>query len=218
MDKTRFKAVITAEGIDTPRWVPAPAGQPLEIARAAVVSRLGFPVFVKPAAGGGSLGAGIAQDAAGVRRPADRGRPVRVLRRRGVPGGNAGDGGSRGYRRGAHPAAGAHRVHRPRLGARRRASGTRQAHLAAARQPVLAAFAGCFLLHDRLRRSPPHEGAPRDGPERLLSILRYTTEAGGRLSRPSDVDRRQRLDSRPPRPRRARQRPGAVVCSGESPR
>ncbi|WUH90299.1 ATP-grasp domain-containing protein [Streptomyces sp. NBC_00433] len=62
MDKMRFKTVITAEGIDTPRWVPAPAGQPPEITRAAVVSRLGFPVFVKPAAGGGSLGAGIAQD------------------------------------------------------------------------------------------------------------------------------------------------------------
>ena len=44
--------------------MPAPAGQPLEIARAAVVSRLGFPVFVKPAACGGSLGAGIGQDAA----------------------------------------------------------------------------------------------------------------------------------------------------------
>jgi D-alanine-D-alanine ligase len=64
MDKPRFKQIITDAGIDTPRWVNVHPDHPVTTIQSVVQDAFGWPAFVKPASGGGSLSAGIAQDRA----------------------------------------------------------------------------------------------------------------------------------------------------------
>ncbi|MFH8635517.1 D-alanine--D-alanine ligase family protein [Streptomyces goshikiensis] len=64
MHKPTFKTLLTALNIDTPRSVTVLADHSVESTLTTVELNLGcYPVFVKPAGGGGSLGAGIARDA-----------------------------------------------------------------------------------------------------------------------------------------------------------
>jgi D-alanine-D-alanine ligase len=60
MDKDRVKQILRAESIDTPRWITTHPNQSTETVVASARLTLGWPVFAKPSAGGGSLGAGIA--------------------------------------------------------------------------------------------------------------------------------------------------------------
>ncbi|MEW1616208.1 MULTISPECIES: D-alanine--D-alanine ligase [unclassified Streptomyces] len=62
MHKPTFKGLLTQERIDTPRWVMVDPKLSVESILSTVRHTLGFPVFVKPASGGGSLAAGIAKD------------------------------------------------------------------------------------------------------------------------------------------------------------
>jgi D-alanine-D-alanine ligase len=56
MDKIRTKQVWIAEGLPTPRFVRVHAGQNSADALRAAVRELGYPVFVKPACEGSSVG------------------------------------------------------------------------------------------------------------------------------------------------------------------
>jgi D-alanine-D-alanine ligase len=62
MDKRRFKAMMFHAHIDTPSYIEVLPKWNREMATASVQHSLGWPVFVKPASGGGSLGAGPAWD------------------------------------------------------------------------------------------------------------------------------------------------------------
>jgi D-alanine-D-alanine ligase len=62
MHKPTFKALATYERIDTPRWVMVDLKITIESTLSMVRNTLGYPVFVKPSSGGGSLAAGIAAD------------------------------------------------------------------------------------------------------------------------------------------------------------
>lgn len=62
MHKPMFKTLATHEHIDTPRWVMVPTDGTIESVLSTVRYTLGYPVFIKPASGGGSLAAGIAHD------------------------------------------------------------------------------------------------------------------------------------------------------------
>ncbi|MEU6851371.1 ATP-grasp domain-containing protein [Actinacidiphila alni] len=62
MDKKRTKELLRAEMIDTPRWVSVVPGHSVETTVSTARLTLGWPVFVKPVAGGGSLEAGIVRD------------------------------------------------------------------------------------------------------------------------------------------------------------
>lgn len=61
MHKPSFKGVISAAGVNTPEWLVADGTAPDEVAKK-VGNQLGFPAFLKPAVGGGSLGMAIAED------------------------------------------------------------------------------------------------------------------------------------------------------------
>ncbi|MGW6685677.1 D-alanine--D-alanine ligase family protein [Streptomyces sp. NPDC054961] len=74
MHKPTFKTLLTRDSLDTPRWVMRHPNVSVESTISSVRLTLGFPVFVKPSSGGGSLSAGIAHDANGLRElltPAD---------------------------------------------------------------------------------------------------------------------------------------------------
>ncbi|MFI1530005.1 D-alanine--D-alanine ligase family protein [Streptomyces griseus] len=62
MYKPTFKNLLVQELIDTPRWIMVDPRISVESNLSAVRNTLGFPVFVKPSSGGGSLAAGIAKD------------------------------------------------------------------------------------------------------------------------------------------------------------
>ncbi|MCT6776066.1 D-alanine--D-alanine ligase [Streptomyces sp. CS7] len=62
MHKPTFKGLLTQERIDTPRWVMVDPKISVDSTLSMVRNTLGFPAFVKPASGGGSLAAGIAKD------------------------------------------------------------------------------------------------------------------------------------------------------------
>jgi D-alanine-D-alanine ligase len=68
MHKPTFKNLLTHEMIDTPRWVAINPDISVESTLSVVRNTLGYPVFVKPSSGGGSLAAGIAHDEATLRR------------------------------------------------------------------------------------------------------------------------------------------------------
>ncbi|MCD9145471.1 D-alanine--D-alanine ligase family protein [Streptomyces albireticuli] len=63
MDKVTTKNLLRAEGIDTPKAIAIHPSWSTATATSSVQHSLGFPVFVKPVAGGGSLASGIAHDA-----------------------------------------------------------------------------------------------------------------------------------------------------------
>ncbi|MER5603515.1 D-alanine--D-alanine ligase [Streptomyces sp. NPDC002265] len=67
MHKPTLKYLFTQARIDTPAWVPVDRDISVESTLSAVRHTLGYPVFVKPASGGGSLAAGIARDEAALR-------------------------------------------------------------------------------------------------------------------------------------------------------
>ncbi|MGW0314037.1 D-alanine--D-alanine ligase family protein [Streptomyces flavidovirens] len=62
MHKPTFKQLLARVSIDTPRWVVPLATYSVAATLSAVRHTLGYPVFIKPASGGGSLAAGIARD------------------------------------------------------------------------------------------------------------------------------------------------------------
>ncbi|WP_327733403.1 D-alanine--D-alanine ligase [Streptomyces nojiriensis] len=63
MHKPTFKTLLAALNVDTPRSITVLAEHSVESTLTTVELNLGYPVFVKPTGGGGSLGAGIARDA-----------------------------------------------------------------------------------------------------------------------------------------------------------
>jgi D-alanine-D-alanine ligase len=62
MHKPTFKRAMQADMIDTPRWLEINHAHSTATSVSSTALALGFPVFSKPASGGGSLGAGIARD------------------------------------------------------------------------------------------------------------------------------------------------------------
>ncbi|NUK28060.1 D-alanine--D-alanine ligase family protein, partial [Streptomyces lunaelactis] len=62
MHKPAFKELLGARVIDTPRWVDVHPAHSTATTVSIAAMTLAFPVFVKPASGGGSLEAGIARD------------------------------------------------------------------------------------------------------------------------------------------------------------
>ncbi|MEU5416090.1 MULTISPECIES: D-alanine--D-alanine ligase family protein [Streptomyces] len=62
MYKPTFKRLLVQEHIDTPNWVSPHDANSVASTISSVRYTLGFPVFMKPASGGGSLAAGIAHD------------------------------------------------------------------------------------------------------------------------------------------------------------
>ncbi|MFE2490261.1 D-alanine--D-alanine ligase [Streptomyces mirabilis] len=63
MHKPTFKQLVSGCGLKTPNWVMIDPSLTSDEMTAVVDSRLGWPVFIKPSAGGGSLGAGVVQSA-----------------------------------------------------------------------------------------------------------------------------------------------------------
>lgn len=72
MDKRHFKAMMSHAHIDTPSYIEVLPQWNRETAGSTVRHSLGWPVFVKPAAGGGSRGTGPAWDSAGFDRLFDQ--------------------------------------------------------------------------------------------------------------------------------------------------
>lgn len=68
MHKPTFKMLAVRECMDTPRWVMVHPQVTTEATLSAVRHTLGYPVFLKPSSGGGSLSAGIARDEAELRQ------------------------------------------------------------------------------------------------------------------------------------------------------
>jgi D-alanine-D-alanine ligase len=68
MFKPRFKQLVAHHGIKTPRWILLDQEQPVASVLARIEEDLGYPVFFKPASGGGSLEAGVAFDAKAMRQ------------------------------------------------------------------------------------------------------------------------------------------------------
>ena len=62
MHKPTFKQLTVRESIDTPRWTVLDPGLSADATVSMVRHTIGFPVFVKPSSGGGSLAAGICRD------------------------------------------------------------------------------------------------------------------------------------------------------------
>ncbi|MEU9057123.1 D-alanine--D-alanine ligase [Streptomyces sp. NPDC048384] len=62
MHKPTFKAMLARERIDTPNWTVIDPLLSTAATLSVVRHSLGYPVFVKPSSGGGSLAAGIAHD------------------------------------------------------------------------------------------------------------------------------------------------------------
>lgn len=71
MHKPTFKQLTVRECIDTPRWVMVDPKITVESTLSVVRNTLGYPVFVKPSSGGGSLAAGIAHDEQALRQMLD---------------------------------------------------------------------------------------------------------------------------------------------------
>ncbi|WHM36607.1 D-alanine--D-alanine ligase [Streptomyces sp. BPTC-684] len=67
MHKPTFKTLAVQQRMDTPRWTMRQPEVSIESTINTVRLTLGFPVFVKPSSGGGSLAAGIARDDAELR-------------------------------------------------------------------------------------------------------------------------------------------------------
>ncbi|MEW2267241.1 D-alanine--D-alanine ligase [Streptomyces sp. NPDC047853] len=67
MHNPTFKKLLLQAGIETPAWIVIDPKTSIESTLAAVRNSLGFPAFVKPSSGGGSLAAGIAHDEAQLR-------------------------------------------------------------------------------------------------------------------------------------------------------
>lgn len=63
MHKATFKNLVNQERMDTPRSIRVNHKVSVASTVSSAKGSLGFPVFVKPSSGGGSLGAGIAHDA-----------------------------------------------------------------------------------------------------------------------------------------------------------
>ncbi|APS19303.1 D-alanine--D-alanine ligase [Streptomyces sp. Tue 6075] len=59
MHKPTFKRLISSHGLDTPKWITLDPSLTSDEMSKVVESHVGWPVFIKPSAGGGSLGAGI---------------------------------------------------------------------------------------------------------------------------------------------------------------
>lgn len=62
MYKPTFKQLLTYNHIDTPRWIVVARDSTVESTLSVVRNTLGYPAFLKPSSGGGSLAAGIAHD------------------------------------------------------------------------------------------------------------------------------------------------------------
>ncbi|MCX5182632.1 D-alanine--D-alanine ligase [Streptomyces sp. NBC_00268] len=90
MHKPTFKKLITQARIDTPSWTVVDPGLSVDAMLSVVRHSIGFPVFVKPSSGGGSLAAGIAWDDATLRpmieAAADSGQYAEYLIEEYVPG------------------------------------------------------------------------------------------------------------------------------------
>lgn len=71
MFKPTFKALIAGANIDTPRYIALTASRPAAQTLAMIEESLGWPVFIKPASGGGSLASAIAYDAPDMLRTLD---------------------------------------------------------------------------------------------------------------------------------------------------
>ncbi|GGX94006.1 D-alanine--D-alanine ligase family protein [Streptomyces fructofermentans] len=67
MHKPTFKKLITQARIDTPTWTVIDPNVSVDAMLSVVRYSIGFPVFVKPSSGGGSLAAGIAHNEAELR-------------------------------------------------------------------------------------------------------------------------------------------------------
>ncbi|MFJ9250496.1 D-alanine--D-alanine ligase [Streptomyces sp. NPDC101776] len=67
MHKPTFKKLVTQARIDTPRWAVVDPDISVSATMSIVRHSIGYPVFVKPSSGGGSLAAGIAWDEAQLR-------------------------------------------------------------------------------------------------------------------------------------------------------
>ncbi|MFC5800290.1 D-alanine--D-alanine ligase family protein [Streptomyces formicae] len=63
MHKPTFKTAVRGAVIDTPQWLEIHPNHSTATTVTSVTMSLGFPVFLKPASGGGSLEAGIARNA-----------------------------------------------------------------------------------------------------------------------------------------------------------
>ncbi|WP_432198332.1 D-alanine--D-alanine ligase family protein [Streptomyces sp. bgisy027] len=68
MHKPTFKAMLARERVDTPSWTVINSSLSTSATLSVVRHSLGYPVFVKPSSGGGSLAAGIARDETELRR------------------------------------------------------------------------------------------------------------------------------------------------------
>ncbi|MER6978152.1 D-alanine--D-alanine ligase family protein [Streptomyces carpinensis] len=68
MHKPTFKKLLAKECIDTPRWTMVDSTATVASVLSVVQYTLGYPVFMKPSSGGGSLAAGIARDEGALRK------------------------------------------------------------------------------------------------------------------------------------------------------
>jgi D-alanine-D-alanine ligase len=68
MHKPTFKRLISVLGVETPQWLMVDRSLTAAEMTEVVDTCLGWPVFMKPSAGGGSLGAGIARSASELSR------------------------------------------------------------------------------------------------------------------------------------------------------
>ena len=62
MHKPTFKGMLARERIDTPNWTVLDSSLSTYATLSVVRNTIGYPAFVKPSSGGGSLAAGIARD------------------------------------------------------------------------------------------------------------------------------------------------------------
>ncbi|MFI6278356.1 D-alanine--D-alanine ligase [Streptomyces sp. NPDC050988] len=67
MHKPTFKLMLAREQINTPSWTVLDSSLSTDATLSVVRNTIGYPVFVKPSSGGGSLAAGIARDEAQLR-------------------------------------------------------------------------------------------------------------------------------------------------------
>ncbi|WP_079124734.1 D-alanine--D-alanine ligase family protein [Streptomyces lushanensis] len=67
MHKVRFKELMRSDLIDTPRWVDISPSWSTETTISTAALTLGYPLFLKPVSGGGSLAAGIARNSTELR-------------------------------------------------------------------------------------------------------------------------------------------------------
>ncbi|MYV52511.1 D-alanine--D-alanine ligase [Streptomyces sp. SID3212] len=67
MHKVRFKELMQSNLVDTPSWVDISPSWSIDTAISTASMSLGYPLFLKPVSGGGSLAAGIARDSTELR-------------------------------------------------------------------------------------------------------------------------------------------------------